>query len=617
MTHPHNAPPGSAAAICPAARETLPSLLSRTAAFQGLTVWEMTAELGVSQKALLDHTEEAVAQVRDLVGLEEARWSELLSWTPVPAEGVRMRFRGEEVVSRSVMNPTLRGCPRCLCADTEQAVNQPADAMVMRSDWQLRDVQLCVRHGQPIVALWTRSRRSDRFDYAARLGEIVEDLRAGRLDIPPEQVTEYDTWLDERLDAGRDESWLGSLPVDVAAKACLRLGEALTTWNLRGGQTDATPARTRGYLVLSKGPSAFQEALHDLASAASGPHDAWRKAFGGLYKWLADSGLDDPRCDVLRNLMREVILDAWPVAKGETILGMVMSRRRLHSVVSAAKAAGVSEAVMRALLVRHGLAEANDPRPDARLTVDADQAAPIIAQASRMIGERQLRLRMGIPSKERFTSLARAGLLAPVLPLEVSKHCWDPRDADELMDALLSHAREIDGSAPGWIHPNASAMRLRVGIEVVIRAVEAETLRVGVLQGASAYSALRVREDDLDVLRPDRPDAPTVSEYAAAVGLHREGGLNALIADGHVPAITIFNPRTRREGQYMTEADIAVFRTLFTTVTLLSRQHGLSAQQVLSRLRAKGVRRFQPGSGSTAVTYGPVYLIAETEEVFA
>jgi hypothetical protein len=269
------------------------------------------------------------------------------------------------------------------------------------------------------------------------------------------------------------------------------------------------------------------------------------------------------------------------------------------------------------LLVLHGLAGADDPRPDARLTVDAGQAEPVIEQASRMMGERQLRIRMGIPSKERFESLVRAGLLAPVLPLEVSKHCWDLRDADRMMDALLSHAREIDGSAPGWIHPNAAAKRLRVGIEVVIRAMEAGTLRVGVLQGARAYSALRVREDDLDVLRPATPDDPTVSEYAAVIGLRREGGLNAMIADGHVSATAIFNPRTRREGRYMSDADIAAFRARFTTVTIVSREHGLPAQQVSRRLRAKGVQRFQPGAGSTAETYGPVYLVADTEEVFA
>jgi hypothetical protein len=226
-------------------------------------------------------------------------------------------------------------------------------------------------------------------------------------------------------------------------------------------------------------------------------------------------------------------------------------------------------------------------------------------------------MRMGIPSKDRFEALVRGGLLAPVLPVEVSKHCWDPGDADRMLGALLAHAQEIDESAPGWIHPNAGAKRLRVGIEVVIRAMQAGRLRVGVLQGERAYSTLRVREDDLGVLRPAAPDAPTVSEYAATVGLRREGGINALIADGHVSATTIFNPRTRREGRYMTEADIDAFRARFTTITILSREHGLPAQEVSGRLRAKGVLRFQPGQGSTAETYGPVYLVAETEGLFS
>lgn len=593
------------------------SLLSRSAALRGLTTWEITAELGISQKGPFDHDVDAVAQVRELIGAREAEWTELMSWTPVPAEGVRMRFREEEVVSRAVTNPTARGCPRCLCEDMERAMNHPADAMVMRGDWQLRDVHLCVRHGVPLVELWTRNRRSERFDYAARLGEIATDLREGRLDAPPEEVTEYDLWLDERLGSGRDESWLGSMPVDVATKACRRLGEALATWKVGEEGNDAAPARARGYAAMKDGASTFQSALHELASAASGPNDAWRKAFGSLYVWLADDGQSDPRPKALRDAMREVILDELPVAEGEMILGVATSRRRLQSVGSAAKAAGVSEAMMRALLVRHGLAHIDDPHPDARLTVDAVRAAPVIAQASRMIGERQLRLRMGVSSRERFGALVSVGVLVPVLPVEVSKHCWDPRDADRLMEQLLVHARQIEDRAPGWIDPNAAARRLRVGIDIVTRAMVAGTVRVGVQGGAHGFSALRVKEDDLDVLRPGAPDIPTVSDYAKTVGLHREGGLNALIADGHVSATTIFNPRTRREGQYMTEADIAAFQARFTTITILARERALPAQQISARLRAKGVPRFQPEASSSADTYGPVYLVAATEGVFA
>lgn len=234
-----------------------------------------------------------------------------------------------------------------------------------------------------------------------------------------------------------------------------------------------------------------------------------------------------------------------------------------------------------------------------------------------MIGERQLRLRMGVSSRELFGALVRAGLLVPVLPVEVSKHCWDPRDADLLMDALFAQAREVDDTASGWVHPNDCARRLRLGIEVVIRAMMAGMFRVGATRGERAYAALRVHAYELDDLGPTAPDVPTVSEYATVVGLHPEGGLNALIADGHVLATAMLNPRPRREGLYMTEDDAAAFRARFTTITLLSREHAQSAQQVLSRLRAKGVRRFVPGAGSTAGTYGPVYLVAESESVFA
>lgn len=95
MTPSYRSLPASAAAIRPAPRETMLSLLSRSAALRGLTTWEITAELGIPQKGLLNHDAEAVAQVRALIGAGEAEWNELMFWTPIPAEGVRMRFRGE------------------------------------------------------------------------------------------------------------------------------------------------------------------------------------------------------------------------------------------------------------------------------------------------------------------------------------------------------------------------------------------------------------------------------------------------------------------------------------------------------------------------------------------
>jgi hypothetical protein len=109
----------------------------------------MAAELGLGARAILEHTPGAVGEVFDLLGLAEGERADIQSSTAVPLAGIRVRLRGEDVVSRAVVTPAMRGCPRCLSADVAVATRHPAHAMVMRGDWRFRHIHLCTAHGHP------------------------------------------------------------------------------------------------------------------------------------------------------------------------------------------------------------------------------------------------------------------------------------------------------------------------------------------------------------------------------------------------------------------------------------------------------------------------------------
>jgi hypothetical protein len=198
---------------------------------------------------------------------------------------------------------------------------------------------------------------------------------------------------------------------------------------------------------------------------------------------------------------------------------------------------------MRRMLVGRGLLAPDDPRPDARATVDAAACAPVIAQAFRMAGERRMRAVLRI-TKARFEALVGGGVLAPAVPYEVAKYCWDPRDGERFPDAVFGPAEEAEEGEPGWVNPNTGAQRLRIGIADVIAAMRAGRMRVRAAARARSYVALRFRDDVLnDLPRPTALEAPIVGTCAARVGLSVPGGgLGAMIADGLVPATTMWNP---------------------------------------------------------------------------
>ncbi|QBF33852.1 TniQ family protein [Thalassococcus sp. S3] len=260
-------------------RETLISLVSRTAAMIGLSTWELTAELALAQKPLIAVEDASVDQISEVLGLSSAERASLVSWTPQPLEGVRMRFRGESVVSRAVMNPTVRGCPCCLREDTKQSQFETVDGMVMRGDWQFRHLAVCIRHASPLVPLWTAKRVADRYDFATQLRRIKADLIEGRLDAATCEVTSYDKWIDQRLETGQDETWLANHSIDIAAQFCELLGAELVRRDL----APKSAPRSAGFEVASQGPASIKNAFHVLAKRASGPHDEMRSAFGRLY----------------------------------------------------------------------------------------------------------------------------------------------------------------------------------------------------------------------------------------------------------------------------------------------------------------------------------------------
>ncbi len=47
--------------------------------------------------------------------------------------------------------PVVKGCPACLREDVASDPENPLAAMVMRCDWQMRDMAICLRHQTALV----------------------------------------------------------------------------------------------------------------------------------------------------------------------------------------------------------------------------------------------------------------------------------------------------------------------------------------------------------------------------------------------------------------------------------------------------------------------------------
>lgn len=105
----------------PSHRETLHSFVGGLASINGVSLRDYLQDFDLSINKLMALNPDVFAAVAQLADLDDAELFELTSWMGVPQAGVRMAYRGEEIVSRAIRNPEVR-CWRCaLCDATGQS----------------------------------------------------------------------------------------------------------------------------------------------------------------------------------------------------------------------------------------------------------------------------------------------------------------------------------------------------------------------------------------------------------------------------------------------------------------------------------------------------------------
>lgn len=573
--------------------------------------------MGAPFKRFLDQDPEAFDTLADWAGLNQQQLVEMLSWTGVRAGNVRMQFRGELFVSRALRNPVVRGCPACLREDATQQGGQGVANMVMRGNWQLRDVITCIHHRQPLVPLWKSDKPRDRHDIQARLREVEHDIMSGRLDRPETPLSDYDLWLDGRLQKDRDATWFMEQPLFASTTVCRLLGEAF----LRKGQIEDAPiggtAHAAGFDIAQHGEKSIRQALDQIAASYTGHLDEPNKAFGAMFRdFNGNNAVEDEFAPFL-NILRECILDHWPIAPGETLLGEVLTERRLHSLVTAANEIGIGVQVIEHFLIEVGALPEQDDRPSSRRVFDAQKYAKLLAEIPTLVGPKAMREAMGATLRE-LVALEDENLLIPRTRIAKVKKPWRLSDGTAFVAELRIGAVPVVERDKNWETLLLARSRSGVGLSVLIQAVREKQISVGQRLEVSGFHGIVVHISQVDLLASSRskPNNPnemlpfgeiSAAEFGRTVGLRDHGSFIALVKAGQTPSLQHMHPRTKRVQYRLRAEDISSFHRRFVTLTTLIEETGYQRNTLKSLLAAAGVNRFSPEGQD----FGPVYLREE------
>lgn len=598
----------------PAPRETLYSYLARLAAVWQTDARELAYDMGAPYKRLLNQDEDAIEALAGWANLIPDVTEELLSWTGVIAGNVRMQFRGELFISRALRNPVMRGCPVCLREDASSANGPASSAMVMRGDWQYREVNLCVRHGHPIVPLWETKAIEDRFDIGARLREIEEKILSGGFDQPRLEPSNYDRWLDRRLEDDFDKSWLKNSQVNAVAPLCRLIGGATSRLQTSDGAVISTLAHSAGFDVVVQGKGAIRATLDQIASTATKSSDEPQKTFGMLYSQLDQNYRNEPGFHPFRDLLRECVLDHWPRAAGDVVLGHLVKERRRHSLRTAALETGIGAGVLEHFLVEAGVLKKEDRRPHSRRLFDAQAHSALLAEISTLVGPIAMRKAMGATHKE-LVALTNEKILVPRTKVKKIKSPWRISDGTFLVANLSKNSILVDEKDSGWETLLHGSRRREITLKGLVRDIKKGQLTVGQRVGVEGFHGIVVQKTEVNRLAGPRTRvegevfdniAGTMSpaEFGRSIGLQGGTAILALIKAGYVSAQLITSPRTARRQYRMTPNDIANFNQRFVTLSKLSTETGQHRNTIRGIFKSARVTLFSPDGQD----FGAVYL---------
>jgi hypothetical protein len=191
--------------------------------------------------------------------------------------------------------------------------------------------------------------------------------------------------------------------------------------------------------------------------------DRHQAQYGRIYEWLkrgAGCGLE---LEPLRAILRQHILDNWPLGVGDQALDYILTARRLHSIRTAAKTHNLHPKRLRRILTDAGIITETD-LPDFEVLFSATEAQEFLEQASGCVAFSAAQKRLGM-TRSQMEALIRAGILKPGEGSEKAR----PRFTEATIQHWLAFFTSFP-SSPKW--------KSRIGIADAARKYGVSTDRV-------------------------------------------------------------------------------------------------------------------------------------------
>ncbi|KQT42059.1 hypothetical protein ASG43_17440 [Aureimonas sp. Leaf454] len=509
----------------------------------------------------------------------------------------KMAYRGQILTKASAPLAHVWICSACAEEDLGRWSFREEARLHRRGEWCLASIRTCAKHHQSLVRIGEINSATPK-DTSSVMAPFATNLSAVRRRSVERAPSALESYVLARLDGTCRSTWLDAMPLYAAVQVCSMLGlvelhgaSGRFSSLLDDGRRDCGAA---GFAIASKGEYEIRNLLDRMQVAFRCPGSEWgpMRILGPLYKWLANPRLDDAFAPLV-GVVRRHCVETLAIGAGETILGLTVSTRRVHSLNSASKEYGISKPTLRSILRAEGLVTpATDELPPYKVTFDASVAEPILRDACDTLNLEQTMEYLGVPTNSERAFLASA-LLPPWNPAgkgRLKDHVFRRRDVVAFAAKLRSHGRSRLKEDPALTDlPTTARLTQSTSVFIASLMLEGRLRRVAVRSGHPAWMSMLVDASEIrPLLRDPKSDYMSLRELSKLVGVDSRV-VSALIRVGAMRSQIVAHPTQKRPTLFVSREELAKFQATYVKLGVLANELGSVGWKVRAKLSETGI----------------------------
>ena len=538
--------------------------------------------------------------------------------------GVVFYLRGHKLTLPVIRRTVVRFCPECLRADHDGISVLAAVSGRLRWAWLLRPVVACPVHNVRLMGLPAPD-AVNAFDLPRLFAQHdvqLTDMTSTDV-LAPGPLQDY---VVSRMSAGGvGGAWLDGQEIAPAVKACEMLG-ALTVDGPNAqissySEEDWARVGDVGFEICSKGKEEMLDVFKRLrvaggrTSGRSGPHAAYGFVFHGL-----NYANRTPDSRLFRDVLREAIVNNFPIEPGEVILGQEITERRVHSVNSLSNAMGINRWRLYRLMRKAGMIpETADEAAFNQWVFPAEEGERLISRIKNSVHLNKVQHVLGC-SVTQAEVLAKHGLITSILPISCeeigqTQGQFNLNDLAQFMEKVFRETRNSAAETEGFVNLTAAAKGTGSTAEILQWHLGGQLAGTRLLHGIRRLDHLRFDIEMIKALAKDRrgPDLNRITVVATILGIEPDSVKKLLdnsIGGPRLLAASASATSGLRGAAYVSTAEIERFLVEYTTLALIARQLDRHPTSVRRELKMAGVAPAMDASSLGARIYRRVDVAA-------